>query len=89
MAHAMELVESHECIDSDMLILNDPYKGGTTLPDITLVAPVLPVMTWSAFVRHRAHHADIGSDAPAPCPLAGHYEEGTPHTTDPVDENGR
>jgi N-methylhydantoinase B len=46
----------------DMAILNDPFAGGTHLPDITLVLPVfLPGEDNPAFyVANRAHHADVG-----------------------------
>jgi N-methylhydantoinase B len=62
----------------DIIALNDPYRGGTHLPDITLVSPVhLPSasQTKSApeligFVASRAHHADIGGIAPGSMPLA-------------------
>jgi N-methylhydantoinase B len=46
----------------DMAILNDPYAGGTHLPDITLVLPVF-VEGWDGpgfYVANRAHHADVG-----------------------------
>jgi len=46
----------------DIAILNDPYAGGTHLPDITMVLPVfLPERLKPAFyVSNRAHHADVG-----------------------------
>ena len=46
----------------DIAILNDPYAGGTHLPDITMVLPVfLPGLEKPAFyVSNRAHHADVG-----------------------------
>jgi len=46
----------------DIAILNDPYAGGTHLPDITMVLPVfLPGHEQPAFyVSNRAHHADVG-----------------------------
>ncbi|MGA7521652.1 MAG: hydantoinase B/oxoprolinase family protein [Acidobacteriaceae bacterium] len=46
----------------DIAVLNDPYAGGTHLPDITMVLPVfLPGGTRPAFyVSNRAHHADVG-----------------------------
>src|SRR5271167_5179422 len=46
----------------DIAILNDPYAGGTHLPDITMVLPVfLPGQDQAAFyVSNRAHHADVG-----------------------------
>ncbi len=56
----------------DVAMLNDPYRGGTHLPDITMVAPVfLPGGTRPAFyVANRAHHADVGGMYPGsmgPC----------------------
>ena len=63
-----------------MVILNDPFQGGTHLPDITLVGPVFmgdnsvaPV----AYVASRAHHADIGGITPGSMPIAREiYQEG-------------
>jgi len=56
----------------DIALLNDPYRGGTHLPDITMVAPVfLPGRSRAAFyVANRAHHADVGGMYPGsmgPC----------------------
>jgi N-methylhydantoinase B len=56
----------------DVALLNDPYRGGTHLPDITMVAPVfLPGRNHAAFyVANRAHHADVGGMYPGsmgPC----------------------
>ena len=50
----------------DVAILNDPYRGGTHLPDITMVAPVfLRGRSSPAFyVANRAHHADVGGMHP-------------------------
>ena len=66
-----------EMAPGDMIVLNDPYRGGTHLPDITLVAPVFsnedmdgtegrPVF----FVANRAHHADVGGMTPGSMPIA-------------------
>jgi len=63
----------------DVVLLNDPYAGGTHLPDLTLVSPVfLPRRTApDFFVASRAHHADVGGAAPGSLPLAREvYEEG-------------
>jgi N-methylhydantoinase B len=63
----------------DTVMLNDPYAGGTHLPDVTLVSPVhLPGRPRpDFFVASRAHHADIGGAAPGSMPLAREvYEEG-------------
>ncbi len=71
MAYAMvDLVKSRDWHIGDMLILNDPYKGGTHLPDITLVAPVFVGGELVGFCANRAHHADIGSDAPGSMPVS-------------------
>jgi N-methylhydantoinase B len=76
MAYAMvDLVESREWHDGDMLILNDPFKGGTHLPDITLVAPVFSTGDLVGFCANRAHHADIGSEAPGSMPVSKTLEE--------------
>ncbi len=63
----------------DVVALNDPFAGGTHLPDLTLVAPVyLPGRSRPvAFVAARAHHADIGGAAPGSMALAEEvYQEG-------------
>ncbi len=50
----------------DIALLNDPFRGGTHLPDITMVAPVF--LSRSAkpafYVANRAHHADVGGMFP-------------------------
>ncbi|MCL4258669.1 MAG: hydantoinase B/oxoprolinase family protein [Anaerolineales bacterium] len=56
--------------EGDMAILNDPYQGGTHLPDITLIAPVFTGGQLAGFVANRAHHADIGGMAPGSMPVA-------------------
>jgi N-methylhydantoinase B len=50
----------------DVAILNDPYQGGTHLPDITLVMPVFVADREAAafYVANRAHHADVGGTYP-------------------------
>jgi N-methylhydantoinase B len=76
----------------DVTIVNDPYLGGTHLPDITLVSPVfgpqaagdqdstpveLSMMEPSFFVASRAHHADIGGMSPGSMPLSSElFQEG-------------
>jgi N-methylhydantoinase B len=76
MAYAMvDLVSSRHWQAGDMLILNDPYRGGTHLPDITLVAPVFCRKELVGFCANRAHHADIGSDAPGSMPVSNTLEE--------------
>ncbi|MFQ5761698.1 MAG: hydantoinase B/oxoprolinase family protein [Candidatus Bathyarchaeia archaeon] len=48
----------------DTYILNDPYRGGTHLPDITLITPVFYRNELIGFTASRAHHADVGGLAP-------------------------
>ncbi len=63
----------------DVVMLNDPYAGGTHLPDVTVVAPIhLPGEAAPfGYVANRAHHADIGGSAPGSMPLATEiYQEG-------------
>jgi 5-oxoprolinase (ATP-hydrolysing) len=54
----------------DAYVLNDPYRGGTHLPDITVIVPVFygGEAEPSAFVAARGHHADIGGIAPGSMP---------------------
>ncbi|HEX8841561.1 MAG TPA: hydantoinase B/oxoprolinase family protein [Sphingomicrobium sp.] len=54
----------------DAYVLNDPYRGGTHLPDITVIVPVFYTDQDdpSAFVAARGHHADIGGIAPGSMP---------------------
>src|SRR2546430_7202792 len=54
--------------EGDQVILNDPYHGGTHLPDVTLVRPVFALGTLLGFAANRAHHADIGGIAPGSMP---------------------
>jgi N-methylhydantoinase B len=49
-------------------ILNDPYRGGTHLPDVTLISPVFAAGELLGFAACRAHHADIGGPSPAGMP---------------------
>jgi N-methylhydantoinase B len=49
-------------------ILNDPYRGGTHLPDITLISPVFAAGELLGFAAGRAHHADVGGSTPGSMP---------------------
>jgi N-methylhydantoinase B len=62
----------------DVVILNDPYAGGTHLPDVTMVAPVFDSSAALLFfVSNRAHHADIGGATPGSMGAATEiYQEG-------------
>jgi N-methylhydantoinase B len=78
MAFAMEsIIENRQWASGDMLVLNDPYLGGTHLPDVTLIAPVFVEQGASllGFVGNRAHHANIGCDTPGSMPISSSLEE--------------
>jgi N-methylhydantoinase B len=51
-------------------ILNDPYRGGTHLPDITLISPVFAAGEPLGFAACRAHHADVGGAVPGSMPAS-------------------
>jgi N-methylhydantoinase B len=55
----------------DVVVLNDPFAGGTHLPDVTVVAPVYAPRSRRpfAYVANRAHHADIGGMDPGSMPV--------------------
>ncbi|MCU0863874.1 MAG: hydantoinase B/oxoprolinase family protein [Planctomycetes bacterium] len=61
-----------ELAPGDVIVLNDPYAGGTHLPDVTLVRPVFVPggrqPEW--FLVNRAHHADIGGGTPGSMGIA-------------------
>jgi N-methylhydantoinase B len=56
------VLEHFELGPGDVAIVNDPFAGGTHLPDITSVAGVFPSNAKRAmfYVATRAHHADVG-----------------------------
>jgi N-methylhydantoinase B len=63
MPEAVAAVMAHEPGRDDVYILNDPYTGGTHLPDITLVS-----RTELGLAVTRAHHADVGGREPGSLP---------------------
>jgi N-methylhydantoinase B len=76
MAYAMRgVVAGIEWRPGDCWVFNDPYLGGTHLPDVTVVAPVFQGAVLVGFVADRAHHADIGSDTPGSMPIASSLEQ--------------
>jgi N-methylhydantoinase B len=72
MPAAVEAVLGLEQAPGRCWILNDPYRGGTHLPDITVIEPVFaPGEAGSeliAFAANRAHHADVGGPTPGSMP---------------------
>lgn len=72
---AVRAFESFE--PGDVIVLNDPYFGGTHLPDVTMVSPVFVGDDVRFFVASRAHHADVGGMSPGSLPLSTElYQEG-------------
>jgi N-methylhydantoinase B len=57
-------------LQGDVVILNDPFAGGTHLPDFTTVAPVYVGDVLIAYTATRAHHADVGGMSPGSMPLS-------------------
>ncbi|VAW58170.1 N-methylhydantoinase B [hydrothermal vent metagenome] len=71
MAYAAKGIVKSICWEpGDMLVLNDPFLGGTHLPDITLIAPLYYQQCLLGFVANRAHHADIGACSPGSMPIS-------------------
>ncbi len=76
MAFAMAgIVQQFEWLAGDMVVFNDPFLGGTHLPDVTLVAPIFHDNALQGFVVNRAHHANIGAEAPGSMPISRRLEE--------------
>jgi N-methylhydantoinase B len=73
MPDAVAAVMQHDPALGEVWALNDPYTGGTHLPDITLVS-----RTEAGFAVTRAHHADVGGREPGSMPADSHLlvEEG-------------
>jgi N-methylhydantoinase B len=74
---------THNLQPGDVILLNDPFLGGTHLPDITMVTPVFGLhesptqRRLIGFVASRAHHADVGGITPGSMPIAREiYQEG-------------
>jgi N-methylhydantoinase B len=78
MPAAVAAVLDEEHAPGDAWILNDPYRGGTHLPDITVISPVFACGELAGFSASRAHHADVGGRVPGSMPADSHTldEEG-------------
>ncbi|MDX2154214.1 MAG: hydantoinase B/oxoprolinase family protein [Bryobacteraceae bacterium] len=73
------VIESMNLAEGDVAVVNDPFAGGTHLPDITAVSAVFVNggRKPSFYVANRAHHADVGGMSPGSMPLAREiYQEG-------------
>ncbi|MEW5802268.1 MAG: hydantoinase B/oxoprolinase family protein [bacterium] len=61
-----------DLLPGDQVIVNDPYRGGSHLPDITLIAPFFLTGRLKGFAVNRAHHADVGGLTPGSMPGLSH-----------------
>src|SRR5918999_2514680 len=61
--------------EGDVAIVNDPFAGGTHLPDITIVSPVFHDGELLGYAANRAHHADVGGVSPGSMTLSRRIDE--------------
>ncbi len=72
-----EAIREFDFRPGDLIALNDPYRGGTHLPDVTFVRPVFIGRRLEFFTACRAHYSDIGGMAPGSMPISTDlYQEG-------------
>src|SRR5687768_643416 len=71
-----------ELAEGDVAIVNDPFAGGTHLPDITIVSPIYANNAAGSagrsivgYAANRAHHADVGGTSPGSMTLSRHIDE--------------
>jgi len=70
MSFSVDAVLGKDISVGDIFLLNDPFRGGTHLPDITCIKPVFISNKLEFFTVSRAHHADIGGETPGSMPLS-------------------
>jgi N-methylhydantoinase B len=68
MPAAVAAVVDEDHSQGDAWVLNDPFRGGTHLPDVTAISPVFCGGRLAAFAASRAHHADVGGSTPGSMP---------------------
>ena len=61
--------------EGDVAIVNDPFAGGSHLPDITIVSPIFFKGRCIGYAANRAHHADVGGISPGSMTLSRHIDE--------------
>src|SRR4051812_3155283 len=78
MPEAVAAVMTHSPEPGDVFVLNDPYTGGTHLPDLTLVTPMAVDGDVLGYAVTRAHHSDVGGMRPGSMPSDSReiYQEG-------------
>ncbi|HZL99078.1 MAG TPA: hydantoinase B/oxoprolinase family protein, partial [Planctomycetota bacterium] len=77
--------------EGDVWLSNDPYKGGSHLPDLTVITPVFRRGALAFLVANRGHHADVGGPTPGSMPPASSTiaEEGVLLSNERLVEAGR
>jgi len=75
MPAAVEAVAAEDPDPGDAFVLNDPFRGGTHLPDITVVSPIHVDGELAGYSASRAHHADVGGRIPGSMPADSHTLE--------------
>lgn len=68
MPEAVDAVRDKDPESGEAYLLNDPFAGGTHLPDVTIVSPIAPDGEIVGYAVTRAHHADIGGMTPGSMP---------------------
>lgn len=78
MPESVAAVRDRGARSGEIWAVNDPYRGGTHLPDITLVSPVDIDGRLAAYAVTRAHHADVGGMSPGSMPAGSRelFQEG-------------
>ncbi|AHF99174.1 5-oxoprolinase [Halostagnicola larsenii XH-48] len=78
MPESVAAVREHDPKPGDVFVLNDPFTGGTHLPDVTMVSPIAPDSEIVGYAVSRAHHADVGGMTPGSMPAGAReiYQEG-------------
>jgi N-methylhydantoinase B len=78
MPEAVAAIMERDPEPGDVFAINDPYSGGTHLPDITLVSPVAVEGEIVGYAVTRAHHSDVGGMRPGSMPSDSReiYQEG-------------
>ncbi|HEV3407163.1 MAG TPA: hydantoinase B/oxoprolinase family protein [Gaiellaceae bacterium] len=78
MPEAVAAVMNEDPELGDVFAINDPFSGGTHLPDVTLVSPLAPAGEIIGFAVTRAHHSDVGGMSPGSMPSGSReiYQEG-------------
>ena len=78
MPEAVDAVLECDPRPGDVFVLNDPFRGGTHLPDVTMVSTIAPDDEIVGYAVSRAHHADVGGMTPGSMPAGAReiYQEG-------------